>query len=212
MAVFVALELSADRLTTGCSGGATSCRLTIHSSRSRFAALVIRQTSAGKVLTMTLFVLVAMTFMNAAVLQTDNIQTTGIELPGLVKSTCTEIASLARTLPGLTIKESTGAVHDDKTGVDHSGCRIVGAGESVEYRDDEWPHEILRTRMTNDEWREDISRAADGAGSTAFAVRKGTVLCLFSAAWITSALSEPETSASSSYEFEVGCFEINEAG
>ncbi|MDH3510844.1 MAG: hypothetical protein OER85_08285 [Gammaproteobacteria bacterium] len=154
----------------------------------------------------------AMLFLIAAGVQTRHVQTHALDQPDLFKTACMQIAVAARKISGLTVRESAGTVYDDKTGTGYKGCRIVADGDGVEYRDDKWPHDILRARMMADEWREDISRAADGAGSTAFAIRKSTALCLFAAAWSISDRSEPETLAASRYTFEVGCFAIKEAG
>lgn len=140
------------------------------------------------------------------------VQTQVIDQPDLFRTACIQIAAAASKISGVTIRESAGTVYDDKTGLDYNGCRIVGDGDGVEYRDDKWPHDILRARMMADGWQEDISRAADGAGSTAFAIRKSTALCLFAAAWSISDLSEPGNLAAGRYKFEVGCFALEAAG
>jgi hypothetical protein len=159
---------------------------------------------------MALLAIVAMAFFNAGSLHTDNLETHSTEQPDLSKAACTEIAALASKFSGLTISQSVGSVHDDRTDSDHIGCRIVGFSDGIHYRGYKWPHDILRMRMTSEEWREDISRAADGAGSTAFALRKGTSLCLFSAIWDANDSSEPDAVATNSYRVEVGCFELSE--
>jgi hypothetical protein len=141
-----------------------------------------------------------------ALLQTGNVETHGTDPAELPKVACKAIADLASKLPGLTVKDSDGTVHDHKTDSSHNGCRIVGASDGAQYRKDEWPHDILRIRMISESWREDIGRAADGAGSTAFAIRKGTAMCLFSASWDTGEPSESGISATGEYKIEVGCF------
>jgi hypothetical protein len=153
----------------------------------------------------------ALTLVTIAVLQSGNIQANVADTPDLAMDACKDIGLLVGRFSGLIVTESEGTVHDGKTGSDHYGCRLVGAGTNVEYREDKWPHNVRRMRMTSDMWQEDISRAADGAGSTAFAVRKGDALCLFSAAWNITDSSERE-SATGEYRFEVCCFEVNEAG
>lgn len=156
---------------------------------------------------MTLVAPIVTALLYAAVLSPNSVQTPGVEQPDSAQTACTEIVTLARQLPGLAVRLSEGIVRDDKTGSNHNGCRVIGAGESVEYRDNGWPHDILRMQMKFHNWREDISRAADGAGSTAFALRKGVVLCLFSSIWNTDDLRELETLVTASYKFEIRCFE-----
>lgn len=120
---------------------------------------------------------------------------------------CKEIARQVRQLSGLEVKVSNGVVRDHKAGTTHEGCRVVGTAQGLEYRDNAWPHERLRKRLTSDKWREDLNRAADGAGSTAFGLRKGALLCLFSVVWNTHDPAESETLTATSYKLEVGCFE-----
>lgn len=142
-----------------------------------------------------------------AVLQTGDVSQHGAEQTDLARTACMEIAHLARQFPGLTVTESQGTVHDSRDGSDHYGCRVVGASAAVEYRDAEMPHDFLRMRLISDGWREDISRAADGAGSTAFAVIRGAAVCLFSAAWNFGDPSE-RGSVTNEYKYEAGCFEV----
>ena len=118
------------------------------------------------------------------------------------QTSCTEIATTVKQFAELTVTVREGTIRDDKTDSTHKGCRIVASGHRVEYRDDNWPHDILRMQLISENWREDISRAADGAGSTAFAVRKEVALCLFSAMW---------SSAASSYELVIRCFDTDSA-
>jgi len=140
------------------------------------------------------------------------VQTPVAQEPDRAKTACTEIAKLAERFSGLTVEASGGVVRDHMMDSNHDGCRVAAAGQDVGFRNNQWPHEALRSRMISGKWREEISRAGDGAGSTAFALRKGIVLCLWSAVWSTTELSEPEMPTAASYRFEVGCFEIDEAG
>lgn len=150
-------------------------------------------------------------FALMAGLQTGTAKAQGTEHPGLAKTACLEIALLAQEFSGLTVAQSEGTIHDGKTGSVYPGCRIIGTGDRVAYHDAGWPHDRLRMRMTSDGWREDITRAADGAGSTAFAIHKGAAMCLFSAAWTINDPSEQEP-GTQEYKFEVGCFEVDEGG
>lgn len=123
------------------------------------------------------------------------------ESPNLADTACNQLASAAREISGLTWTESMGTVHDGRTGSDHHGCRIHVEGDRANDPDDPWPHDILRVRMTSADWREDDARAADGAGSTSFAIRKGVAMCLFAAGWNAGDLL---------YRLDIGCYEIEE--
>lgn len=155
---------------------------------------------------MPLSALVAIAFLNAPGLEADSIPASGNEHGNLVDAACNDIARVAEELPGLSISQIDGTVHDDKTDLDFIGCRIAGGGSGIAYRDDKWPHDFLRNRMLADDWREDISRAADGSGSTAFAIRKGAVLCVFSAIWIISEPFDPDAAEATRYKLDVGCY------
>ena len=161
---------------------------------------------------MPLSALLATAFLNTLIYIADNDQTHGTESTDLAKTACKEIAALANEFSELKTSKFDGAVHDGKTGLDYVGCRMVGAGAGIDYRDDKWPHDILRMRMMSDNWQEDISRAADGAGSTAFALRKGAVLCVFSASWIITEPFEPDAAEARSYKFAAGCFVTDDSG
>lgn len=129
------------------------------------------------------------------------------ELANGAERACGHIGELIAMFPALEARRSRGAVHDATSGVDHHGCRIELYGRNVALIRGHWPHEIVRERLLATHWREDISRAADGPGSTAFATTKDSVACLFSAAWALSDRTESEPAASE-YRFGFGCLRI----
>ena len=127
--------------------------------------------------------------------------------PGPPPTACAEIVSLAMNLTGVNVRRSDGTVRDDNSGVNLDGCRLVGRKEAVVYREDGWPHDIFRIRLISEGWREDLTRAADGAGSTAFALRRGVTLCLFAAAWDSASPSGQGLFVTGRYRLEAGCFD-----
>lgn len=88
---------------------------------------------------------------------------------------------------------------------DQSGCRIDLSAREMPLIDGHWPHERLRNRLLTEGWRENLSRAADGAGSTAFALSRDSVACLFSASWTLADWTDPAPVATE-YRFGAGCY------
>jgi hypothetical protein len=155
---------------------------------------------------MMLFAVLTIIFLDTAVIAADNAPAIDTDNVNLAENACTKVAVWSGRFPQLTVETLAGPIRDDKTGRDYIGCRVVSVGDGIEYRDDKWPHDILRMNMLAHDWQEDISRAADGAGSTAFAVSKDAALCVFSAIWITEEPFEPVTSKAGNYRVEVICF------
>jgi hypothetical protein len=140
----------------------------------------------------------------------DDYAETAKEIAEMVDSAelaCGQIGELMPMFPTLEATRSRGAVHDARSAVDHHGCRIDLYARNVALISGHWPHEIVRQRLLADYWQEDISRAADGPGSTAFAATKDSVACLFSASWTLGDQTDPEPVASE-YRLGVGCFRI----
>lgn len=155
---------------------------------------------------MTLLAALLIVFLDATVIETDEFSLAGAERPDLARQACTEIARRTGEFSGLTVKQFEGPVRGHKTGQDYPGCRVASDGGEIDYHDDKWPHDILLMHMLEDHWQEDISRAADGSGSTAFALRKDSALCVFSATWIIREPFDPAAAVATRYQFEVNCF------
>jgi len=73
---------------------------------------------------------------------------------------------------------SEGPVQGVRGGLERVGCRVRAAGPAWGLVGEVPPDRALRDLMGQLGWKEDLRYAADGKGTTSFALRKERVLCL----------------------------------
>ena len=94
---------------------------------------------------------------------------------------CESVAGLIRQVPGLKPQVTDGIVGDVQQRCKHdTGCTVRLATPFTSVEKSAMQDLKIRVRLAADGWKEDISYAADGPNTTAFAFRKGGILCCFS--------------------------------
>ena len=84
------------------------------------------------------------------------------------------------------------------------GCRVLSAARVASVAGRARPDEIVRVKLPERGWKEDPLNAADGSGTTAFALRKGSVLCRFQAG-APASIVDGEVVPAERYKFEAEC-------
>jgi hypothetical protein len=96
-------------------------------------------------------------------------------------------------------------IEDYRTGQTGQGCRVEMKGSAAAFRESGEPDIALRERFAASSWTEDYTYAADGPDGSAFAFRKGPVLCVFRAFWDGGDDSDPAYVPDDRYDVEVAC-------
>jgi len=126
-------------------------------------------------------------------------------IPGLynedVSPACESIAALLKGVKGARVVEADGIVDDGGRASRTLGCLVRVSAEVAGGDLPPFPHDIVKKEFESGSWREDLSRAGDGPGSTTYTLHSDTVTCIFSAMW-----SDVQESAITAYELEVSCF------
>jgi hypothetical protein len=126
------------------------------------------------------------------------------EIPEEVRASCGAIATFLVVYPALEVRTSEGQVRDLQDGSERPGCRVLAVGPTSDIVGEVKPSEALRSLLPQAGWEEDLRYAADGPGTTSFALRKNGVLCLFSGgahSWV----EDGTIHSAETYEFEAGC-------
>lgn len=126
-------------------------------------------------------------------------------------SGCDTVARILADQPALAIDRSEGQVRDYRTGEVGRGCRVEVKGSVSAYRDSDAPDVFLRKQLAGLGWTEDYQYGADGPAGSAFAFRRGSVLCLFQASWDGGDDSDPSYVPDDRYDIEVDCL-VKESG
>lgn len=125
-------------------------------------------------------------------------------IPETARDSCRTIAAILAVYPTLEVRLSEGAVRDPQDGAERFGCRVHASGPTSGMTGEVQPEESIRFLLGESGWEEDPRYAADGPGTTSFALRKRGVLCFFSGgahSWI----EDGKTWTSESHDFEAGC-------
>jgi hypothetical protein len=125
-------------------------------------------------------------------------------IPEKVRASCGAIAASLVGYPALEVRKSEGEIRDLRDGSERPGCRVQVFGPTSGIAGEVWPDDAIRRIMSEDGWEEDLRYAADGPGTTSFALRKNGILCLFSGG-VHSWVEEGTIHSAETYEFEAGC-------
>lgn len=122
--------------------------------------------------------------------------------PGL-RSACERIAATVREI-GLQADLTEGQVGHALSERAQVGCRVVADAPTSTIVGHVEPDTTIRSRLSQDGWKEDLAYAADGPGTAAFAFRKEGTLCVFSLG-APSYLEDGEFITSDRYELDARC-------
>jgi hypothetical protein len=125
-------------------------------------------------------------------------------IPEKVRASCDAVAAILVVYSALEVRTSEGEVQELQDGSERPGCRVLAVGPTSEIAGEVNPSEALRSFLPQDGWEEDLRYAADGPGTTSFALRKRGILCLFSGgahSWV----EDGEIVSAERYQFEAGC-------
>ena len=125
-------------------------------------------------------------------------------IPDTARGACRTIAAILSVYPVLDVNTSEGPVRDPRDGPDRPGCRVFVSGPASGLAGEVRTDEAVRFLLGESGWEEDIHYSADGPGTTAFALRKNGVLCLFGGgahSWI----EDGKILTAERFEFEAGC-------
>lgn len=132
-------------------------------------------------------------------------------VPELARGSCRTIAGILSIYPVLEVRTSEGPVRGLLDGKKRYGCRVHASGPTSGLTGEVPPDQPIRFLLGEDGWEEDPLYAADGPGTTSFALRRNGILCLFSGgahSWIENGKIE----TSESFAFEAGCVAEPERG
>ena len=118
---------------------------------------------------------------------------------------CDTIAQTVTSMPSVTTTRTDTIIHDHLTERAASGCRVHVTGSMAAFRQTDTPDQRLRSLLPTRSWKEDLSYAADGPDGTAFALRRGAVLCLFRGRWDGGDDADSSYVPGDRYELVVGC-------
>lgn len=121
------------------------------------------------------------------------------------RSGCDLATEILADFPSDSMTLSEGEVEDYRTGQAGRGCRVEMKGSAAAFRESGEPDVALRERFAAPNWTEDYAYAADGPDGSAFAFRKGPVLCVFRAFWDGGDDSDPTYVPADRYDVEVAC-------
>jgi hypothetical protein len=124
--------------------------------------------------------------------------------PEEVRASCSTIAAILAVYPTFVVGTSEGPVRGMRDGPEQAGCRVRAAGPAWGLVGEVPPDRALRDLMGQLGWKEDLRHAADGPGTTSFALRKERVLCLFSVG-APSGIEDGRIFRAGTYELEAGC-------
>lgn len=132
-------------------------------------------------------------------------------VPEMAKGSCRTIAGILSIYPVLEVRASEEPIRGGLDGKVRYGCRVHASGPARGLAGEVPPDQPIRFLLGEDGWEEDLRHAADGPGTTSFALRKEGILCLFSGgahSWI----EDGKVESSETFEFEAGCAAEAEPG
>ncbi len=118
---------------------------------------------------------------------------------------CATAVGILANFPTLAIDSTEGEVRDYRTGETGLGCRVEMKGSAATFQRSGQPDVALREEFAGLGWTEDYEYGADGPDGSAFAFRKGSVLCVFRAHWDGGDDSDPTYVPEDRYDVEVDC-------
>ena len=127
-----------------------------------------------------------------------------------VAQACESIAQVIADVPSLVLSATDSLVHDDRTGRIEAGCQFRLTGQVSAFRGTTSPDDLLRQVLTAQGWKEDLGYTADGPDGSAYALVKGTTMCLVRASWDGGDPTDSSYVPEDGYELVFGCFERSE--
>lgn len=124
-----------------------------------------------------------------------------------VMRACDSITEILKKIEGLYVTGANGVVEDGKTGKPAIGCKVYVTSKTIQNKRGEFPHDILRKQLESNMWREDITRAGDGPGSTTYSLYYKEVMCIISAVWENATIEDANGNPDYPYKLEVECIE-----
>lgn len=124
--------------------------------------------------------------------------------PESSREACRTIAAILAVYPVLEVKTTEGPVRDPLDGSERAGCLVFASGPASGLAGEVPPEEPIRFLMGESGWEEDPRYAADGPGTTSFALRKGSGLCLFGGG-APSGIEGDTFLGAERFVFEAGC-------
>jgi hypothetical protein len=118
---------------------------------------------------------------------------------------CSIVERILAEFPTNAVDRSEGEVRDYRTGRAGPGCRVEMQGSAAAFQEGDPPDVALREKFSELGWTEDLAYGADGPDGSAFAFRKGAVLCVFRAHWDGGDDSDPTYVPEDRYDIEVDC-------
>ena len=118
---------------------------------------------------------------------------------------CATVVRILADFPTLAVNRSEGEVRDYRRGETGQGCRVEMKGSAAAFSESGQPDIALREEFAGLGWTEDYEYGADGPDGSAFAFRKGSVLCVFRAQWDGGDDSDPTYVPEDRYDVEVDC-------
>ncbi|HLO26944.1 MAG TPA: hypothetical protein VK187_12600 [Geobacteraceae bacterium] len=124
--------------------------------------------------------------------------------PKEVRASCNTIAAILTVYPTFVVETSEGLVQGVRDGPERVGCRVRAAGPAWGLVGEVPPDLALRDLMGQLGWKEDLRHAADGPGTTSFALRKERVLCIVGGG-APSGIDDGKVVRAETYELDAGC-------
>jgi hypothetical protein len=135
----------------------------------------------------------------------DNETANDVTTESTVRLACDLAYSIAAETPGVSIQRSTGVFTHEALERPVRGCRLAITGSFAHTPRGGDAANRLRDRFTAQGWQEMLEYSADGKDSTAFALRKTEVACLFRGTWTGGADGEPAMPREEAYTVSVLC-------
>lgn len=124
-----------------------------------------------------------------------------------ISPACDTIAEVVADVPTVSTSRTDTLVVDQRMGRTAQGCRVRVTGLRSAFGERNSPDERLRNELASRGWTEDFAYGADGPDGTAFALIKGSVLCMFEAAWDGGDDSDPSYVPDDRYQLIAWCME-----
>ena len=137
----------------------------------------------------------------AAAMGADDVEATRQD----ARAGCSIVERLLSEFPTHAVDRWEGEVQDYRTGRAGPGCRVEMQGSAAAFQESDPPAVALREKFAELGWLEDLAYGADGPDGSAFAFRKGVVLCVFRAHWDGGDDSDPSYVPEDRYDIEVDC-------
>lgn len=124
-----------------------------------------------------------------------------------VAGACDLVARLIEALPALELSRADTVVVDPVTGARGPGCQLRATGRTTAFGGGPSLDRRIREALPRQGWAEDHAYAADGPDGTAFAFRRGPVICVVRGRWDGGGDGDPSYVPDDRYELVAACRE-----